>query len=185
MANQIRLEECIEVALDVLITCCIDRLKDEHNIHTVCYPADSIQYESECIGRKIRCGCKVDKVPIWKECYSKSVCPPEPSSGNLYALHTRSCSNSDWRIRYVGKATDDICDRFSQHLVTTKGASSKLWRVAHEVSKGHQIGVSWIDVAAGQPEVAGALVAYVEMLIISRESLRTKDNHGGWNERVG
>lgn len=181
MANVMELTE--DAALECLVRCCIEHLKKNGNVYQIRYPPEEmINYQSYCIGRKIRCGCKVDG-RVWKECYSNKIERPS-CCGNLYALHIRCCSKSNWRLQYVGKSKPkDLNSRLRQHLVhVSAGTSSKLWIVAHKVSKGYQIGVSCakVVVPGKSDEVNMALAGYVENRIIEIEKLT-----GQWNERIG
>ena len=183
MVNLIQLEPHTEAALDEMVGRCASHLKDKHNIRLVSYPK-GIEYKSDDIERKVRYGCNVDG-PVWAESYSKRICLPENPTGNLYALHSRFCTKSAWTLRYVGKATD-LTKRLYEHLVTVnENTSSQLWRVAYQVSKGHEIGISWINVAGQRANTTLAITMYVEALIILQERLKVGDGHGGWNTRVG
>lgn len=178
-ANVMEFERGTVKALECLVQCCMKHLEEDDNICLVQYPK-WIEYESKCIEKKTKCGLKVDG-PVWKKCYSDSIKPPD-CSGNLYALHTRPCSGSNWNLRYVGKSKT-LKKRLLEHLASVHSStSSQLCKVAHEVSKGGHIGVSFVQVVESErsDEVNLALAGYVEHCIIEK-----LNGENLWNERKG
>ena len=179
----ITLAEDASEALECLVRCCKELLAgDDSRVHLVQFPKD-IEYESECIKNKVEHGDKVEG-PVWKESYSENIDLPN-CSGNLYALYIRPCSGSNWTLKYIGKSKT-LRTRLLEHVArVSKSTSSQLWRVAHEVSAGNQIGVCSVDVVSeeavsGSEEVNMALAAYVESRMIDIVGIQCL-----WNTRTG
>lgn len=156
--------------LERLVKRCIEHLKKDGNICEVRYPKDA-KYASECVKRNILCGCRVYG-PVWKDEYSDRVVIPN-GRGNLYAVHVRCCGQK-WRLKYVGKSRN-LRRRLSAHFKKTYAGPnstthSELWRVAHYVSRGCKVGVSFATITVGlrSNEADYAIAGYVESRIIDR-----------------
>ena len=181
-ANVIKLAGHASKALEGLVQCCMERLTEDGRVHLVQFPED-IEYKSECIRNKVEHGNKV-KGPVWKKSYSGRINLPD-CSGNLYALYIRPCSGSNWTLKYVGKSKT-LRTRILEHVARVpKSTSSQLWRVAHKVLAGNQIGVCSVEVVSeesvsGSDELNMALAAYVESRMIDMIGIQYL-----WNTRKG
>lgn len=99
------------------------------------------------------------------------------NNANLYAIFTGS-ENGEWTPKYVGTiACGKLLDRLKQHLVKTKGPSSKLDEVKREVSNGRKIAISHVKI---EPE---NLREYMEKRNITEER-RRPSGRLCWNERI-
>lgn len=69
-------------------------------------------------------------------------------NGNLYAIHVRERKDSEWRAEYVGKSiSSQLRQRMRSHLIHRTGStSSKLDNVKEAISRGQEIGVTFVMV---------------------------------------
>ena len=104
---------------------------------------------------------------------------PTEGNGVVYMIHLRNSEeNGIWRKQYVGRS-EDPRERIKQHLIRChKDTASCLALVKEAVSRGEDVGISWIEVKPSFFRVG------IEQMIIGIE--KTKDENAlPWNELPG